>query len=294
MKKPLLSIGLTSYNYGKFIGEAIASILSQSYVDFELIIIDNASTDNTDDIISSFSDARIVYHKNEKNLGPHYSGNLFLTMAQGQYMHLFCADDVMLPGCLHEQMSIITEIPNIALVTCNMIISDERLNPIGTTRFFKDVCDGKQVLESCFETIRNCIGGPSNFLFRSCDGRKLSFDEKLSYIGDLDFAAQLLQFGAYANTNKLGYIYRRHSETDTNRVLGDRCRLSREWIYFIGKHSRMNFKSAILLSLKRLDSPCRKTMFSWWMKNFYNLPKIVGALVEIVAEKLVNRACANK
>src|SRR5476651_2523155 len=99
-REPQLSILVPTYNYGRFLGEALESILSQSFGDYELIVIDNASTDNTRDVMQNYKDQRIEYIVNPQNMGPYFSGELFFKKARGKYLRLLCADDVLLPDVL--------------------------------------------------------------------------------------------------------------------------------------------------------------------------------------------------
>ena len=67
--KPKVSVCMPNYNFGDFIGQAIQSVLEQTFTDFELIIIDDASTDNSKSVIKSFPDERVKFYQNERNLG---------------------------------------------------------------------------------------------------------------------------------------------------------------------------------------------------------------------------------
>lgn len=89
-----VSICIPNYNYGMYIGETIQSILNQIYTDFELIIVDDASTDNSMDVINSFHDKRLKVHKNETNLGIAANWNKCLEYATGDYIAIFHSDDV--------------------------------------------------------------------------------------------------------------------------------------------------------------------------------------------------------
>ena len=82
MKEELVSIIMPSYNTGKFIGEAINSVIDQTYINWELIIVDDCSSDNTDKIVKNIKDSRIVYLKNEKNMGAAVSRNRALREAK--------------------------------------------------------------------------------------------------------------------------------------------------------------------------------------------------------------------
>jgi glycosyltransferase involved in cell wall biosynthesis len=92
------------YNAGSFVKEAIDSILSQTFSDFEFIIINDGSTDNSEAIIKSFADPRILYIKNESNKGLIESLNLAFSLAQGKYIARMDADDISLPTRLEKQV----------------------------------------------------------------------------------------------------------------------------------------------------------------------------------------------
>ena len=82
MEEELVSIIMPSYNTGKFIKETINSVISQTYSNWELIIVDDCSTDNTDEILKNINDDRIIYLKNEKNSGAAVSRNKALREAK--------------------------------------------------------------------------------------------------------------------------------------------------------------------------------------------------------------------
>lgn len=104
MTKPLVSILMPVYNVEKYVVEAIDSMLAQTYTHFELIVLDDGSTDNSAKIIQSYSDKRIIYHKNEKNLGLANNLNVGLKMAKGKYIARMDGDDISLPERLQVQV----------------------------------------------------------------------------------------------------------------------------------------------------------------------------------------------
>ncbi len=101
----LVSIIMPSYNTGRFIAESIESVLAQTYPDWELIIVDDCSTDNTDEIVASFHDDRIRYLKNEKNSGAATSRNRALREAKGKWIAFLDSDDLWLPEKLEKQIA---------------------------------------------------------------------------------------------------------------------------------------------------------------------------------------------
>ena len=101
----LVSIIMPSYNTAKFISDSINSVLSQTYSNWELIIVDDCSSDNTDEIVSPFlSDKRIKYLKNEKNSGAAVSRNYALREAKGKWIAFLDSDDLWEKDKLQKQI----------------------------------------------------------------------------------------------------------------------------------------------------------------------------------------------
>lgn len=106
----LVSIIMPSYNTGAFIAESIQSVLNQTYTNWELIIVDDCSTDNTDEILNMYlEDKRIRYLKNEKNFGAAISRNRALREAKGRYIAFLDSDDLWEPEKLRLQLSFMKE-----------------------------------------------------------------------------------------------------------------------------------------------------------------------------------------
>ena len=89
----LVSIIMPSWNTGRFIGESIQSVINQSYKQWELLIIDDGSTDDTDKVVALFEDKRIKYFKNIENCGAALSRNRALREAQGEWIAFLDSDD---------------------------------------------------------------------------------------------------------------------------------------------------------------------------------------------------------
>lgn len=100
----LISIIMPSYNTAKYINESIKSVINQTYSNWELIIVDDCSSDNTDEIIKSINDDRIIYIKNKVNSGAAISRNKALKYAKGKWIAFLDSDDVWLPEKLEKQI----------------------------------------------------------------------------------------------------------------------------------------------------------------------------------------------
>jgi len=109
MQQDLVSIIMPSYNTGRFIKDTIDSVLAQSHTNWELIIVDDCSTDNTDEVVSTFHDERIKYIKNEKNSGAAVSRNRALREAKGKWIAFLDSDDLWEPQKLEKQIMFMVE-----------------------------------------------------------------------------------------------------------------------------------------------------------------------------------------
>ncbi|RJQ14298.1 MAG: glycosyltransferase [Nitrospiraceae bacterium] len=116
-QNPRVSIGLPVYNGEKFLGAAIDSVLSQTFVDFELIISDNASTDSTGDICRAYAarDARVRYFRNETNLGATKNFNRVFELSSGEYFKWCAADDVCAVDFLEKCVEALDRDPSVVL-----------------------------------------------------------------------------------------------------------------------------------------------------------------------------------
>lgn len=102
----LVSVIMPSYNTAKYISQSIESVIAQTYQNWELIIVDDCSTDNTDEVVSQyFGDKRIRYFKNEKNSGAAISRNYALREAQGRWIAFLDSDDLWHPEKLEKQIA---------------------------------------------------------------------------------------------------------------------------------------------------------------------------------------------
>lgn len=129
MIKGLVSIIMPSWNTGRFIGESINSVINQTYCNWELIIVDDCSTDHSEDVIKSFDDCRIRYYKNEQNLGAALTRNKALSEARGEWIAFLDSDDLWLPEKL-EKMLLFMQKNGYAFAYHDYVRIDENSKPL--------------------------------------------------------------------------------------------------------------------------------------------------------------------
>lgn len=215
---PRVSLALPVYNGKKFIAEAICSILSQDYEDFELIITDNASTDGTESICREFaaSDPRVKYIRNERNLGAGPNFNLGFELSLGEYFKWCACDDKLSPDFIRACVSVLDRDQDAVLVYGTTQCIDENGRPIpmvgrmmpelegvGPARRFKTVFAEKG---TCFE-----IFG----LFRRDPLKKTSLFRPY-YGTDVALLADMSLLGTFVHVSGIVFYNREHSSRSIN------------------------------------------------------------------------------
>jgi len=132
MQSPTISVIMPVYNTAKYLNEAIESILNQTFTNFELIIVNDCSTDNSKQIILQYNDDRIIYHENVKNQGLVYSLNFALNLAKGIFIARMDSDDISVSDRFQKQISFLFKNTHIDLVGSNYY----RINSKGKTLNF--------------------------------------------------------------------------------------------------------------------------------------------------------------
>lgn len=131
--KPEISVVMPAYNAEEYVTEAIESILNQTFTDFEFIVVNDASTDKTLDIITAFAqkDKRIKIINNQKNLYIAGALNKGIEAAQGKYIARMDADDVSMPNRLQSQYDLLEQDSGIAVAGGNILLIDKNGKDIG-------------------------------------------------------------------------------------------------------------------------------------------------------------------
>ncbi len=186
MIEPLVSICIPTYNRAKFIQRAIDSALGQTYKNLEVIVVDNASTDNTEEIVSRYNDTRLKYVRNTENIGQFGNLNRCIELYSGDFLHILHSDEYIDPDFTEKCIKFFSEHQNVQL-TCTSFREEYNDHILLHKVFPNDVIfsapDGfKQILTeglfiSCGSVIvRRCV-------YESQDVGKFSLE--YPYSGDL-------------------------------------------------------------------------------------------------------------
>jgi glycosyltransferase involved in cell wall biosynthesis len=208
--EPIVSVCIPTYRGAEYIGATIESVLLQTFNDFELVIVDDSSTDATVAVVSQYDDPRIRLMQNDSNLGPEGNWNRCLAEARGRYFKLLPQDDLLDPHCLAKQVAVLEADveEQIALVFCARTIIDSQGNFI-MTRHYPQRRGGRirrrTAIRNCLCRGTNLIGEPGGVLFRKSLADEVGgFDASFCYVIDLDYWFRLLIRGdAYYVPEKL-------------------------------------------------------------------------------------------
>lgn len=188
---PSVSVILPTYNRGYCLHRSIDSVLHQTFSDFELIIIDDGSTDDTRQIIESYDDSRIVHVHNDENLGQTKRLNEGLALARADLVAFQDSDDEWLPAKLEKQVTVMRSQP----AKVGMVYTDKwRFEPDKEKFHWKSPSnmpeDGIVFDKALDEQVYN-IGPQSVLIRRECFGKVGLFDERLTNFNDWDMFVRI-------------------------------------------------------------------------------------------------------
>ena len=187
--QPDITVFIPVRNCERFIGEAIESVLTQTYTDLKLVVSDNASTDGTVEAASSYSsDSRLTLVRHPTDLGAALNFNACLGRLQTDFFAILCADDALLdPNALRQARQVLCEHDGVSAVYSDLLYIAEDGRRLLKRRFkeYGELCP-RLLLRRSVATLRNCFGIP--LLMRRQAALGVEYDRDLTYTADVDFA----------------------------------------------------------------------------------------------------------
>lgn len=201
----MISVLMSVYNGEEFLNEAIDSILNQTYEDFEFIILDDGSSDNSLDIIKSYEDNRIRIHSSSINMGLVYQLNRGLALSKGKYIARMDADDISLPERFERQVAFLDNNPKIGVLGTSFQILDENdfLQPLVKLPTHNNFIKW----HLCF---RNCFAHPTMMMKRDVIVKAGGYDKEMQYAEDYDLWRRLSVITNLSNLDEVLVLYRIH------------------------------------------------------------------------------------
>ncbi len=215
---PKVSVCIPTYNYANYISETLKSVLAQTFEDYEVIIQDDCSNDNTDEVVKQYlSDPRISFGRNDHNLGLAGNWNCCMAKAKGEYIKYVFADDILASrDALSEMVAILDSHPEVTLVASarNIIDSESHIQRV-ESRFEEDlIARGTDIISICLYRLENMIGEPSVAMFRKAQASR-GFQADYIQMVDLEMWFHLLEQGEFAFLNRPLCSFRVHPAQKT-------------------------------------------------------------------------------
>lgn len=198
---PSVSVCIPVYQGERFLAETMRSVLDQSYRDFELVVLDNASEDRSASIVRSFADPRVRLERNPSTVSQAENWNRVVQLSRTPLVKVVCADDLLHPRCLEYQVAPMDADPGLALVASRRHMVDEQSRVIVPRRGLSGLTGVRTGVEVARRVVRNGanpIGEPCGVLFRRRDFLAAGgWRADRTFIMDLDLWMRLLQFGEF-------------------------------------------------------------------------------------------------
>ncbi|MBS1761536.1 MAG: glycosyltransferase family 2 protein [Bacteroidetes bacterium] len=257
---PLVSVIMTCYNRETLIAESIQSVLNSDFSDFEFIIVDDNSSDNSVQVIKEFAakDSRIKYFINRQNLGDYPNRNYAASLATGKYLKYVDSDDLIKPECLGEMLAAMELYPDTSLGIC--VKNSAVINPVKVS--------SKESYEMHFFKFPLFNSGPLHYIIRRDAFEKNGGFENERMISDSDLWYKLaLQYSVVLFRPDLvwqrlhekqelsdqKYFIVRAAKIKWKYLLNEKCELSRGQIKLIRENRIKRYLGFFLSSIKRLD-----------------------------------------
>ena len=218
MKLPKVSVVIPAYNHERYVGEAIRSVLDQTFSDFELIIINDGSTDNTESEILKFKDDRIRYYSQE-NRGLSATLNRGIGLARGEYFDFLPSDDAFYPEKLEVQLRVFEGNPELGVVFSYPQLVDVEGREIKDDPAALWPIVPYETKEEIFPALfeRNFLSAPTALIRMDCFKKVGLFDEFLKYAQDYDLWMRILKYYDTRLIKQPLVRYRWHGENLTFR-----------------------------------------------------------------------------
>ena len=267
MSKPLVSIIIPAYNSEKYISETLNSILSQTYRNMEIIVVDDGSSDRTAEIIKSYqtkrNDKPDLIYIHQLNAGPSNARNTGIRAAKGKYIAFLDSDDLWTDGKLEKQVSYMEANSDVALVFGDMSLfsSEGTLTESAFRKYGFPQCDQRGRVTNAFKELleRNYISTGTVLLKKECFGSAGYFDELLKYAEDYDL---WLRISLMFKIGCIPEIFRSKRMHDSNLAKEEES-FYKSNIYILHKikknyspaiaHRKININNYIFKAIKKLS-----------------------------------------
>lgn len=263
LSRPQVSVLMPAYNAAPYVRAAVSSLIAQAHRDWELIAVDDGSTDATGEILASFADPRIRVIR-QANRGEGAARNAALEAASGRYFAFLDADDLYLPGALESMVAYLESTPGVDVVLCDGYFCDRNGRPLMRLSEHRpgpyegDILE-PLVLSPSVVTVPVCTMARGETIARA----GVRFDPTLVFGVDWDFWIHLARSARFGHLDRLTCMYRLHDQSVTGASTPEQRRASllpgrlkvmnSAWFGGLSLRTRCEFLNGLLTSLLHGD-----------------------------------------
>jgi glycosyltransferase involved in cell wall biosynthesis len=220
VRRPSVTVVVPCYNYGRFLPFAISSVLSQADVDVEAIVIDDASTDGSQAVVTRLaeSDERVRAILHDRNRGHIATYNEGLAQARGDYVVLLSADDALTPGALQRATALLDANPKVGLAYGFPVVFEQQPTPARQQVRSWTVWSGPEWIARCCRSGCNFINNPEVVLRTSVQRAIGGYDPALPHSGDLEMWLRAASVSDIGRVNGVDQAYYRIHEASLQRT----------------------------------------------------------------------------
>lgn len=282
---PKITVLMPVYNGERYLRQAMESILGQSFTDFEFLIFNDGSTDESAEIVRSYKDLRIRFLENESNKGLIATLNAGIAISRGEYIARMDCDDVSLPNRLEKQVAYMDQHPHIG-------ISGTWFKTFGGSQSVTVRLPTDPMQIRCASFFNSCIGHPTAMMRRAIlDLHKLKFDINYRDAEDYAFWVEALKCTKLGNLGEVHLLYRQHDEQVSVRHLHDQIealhKTRRELLATLGvEANHVEYELHSFLAAPTLDAVCSMSQDKYlmfmdigpeWLRKLYIANSKLGA-----------------
>lgn len=243
LNTPAVSVCIPAYQAERYLADTVRSVLSQTFTDFELVVLDNASTDRTPEILAGFDDSRLRVVRNESVLPLADNWNRAVAETSAPLVKLVCADDLLHASCLERQHDVLAGDPGLALACSRRDLINEDAQVLARNRGLRGLLGrvpSWQVVRKIVRHGGNPLGEPGGALFRREHFDLVrGFDARWQFPMDLALWLRLLEYGHFYGMRESLAAFRigrgsvsagaQRAEYAEQRYLSERLAASPEW-----------------------------------------------------------------
>ncbi|MDL5155062.1 glycosyltransferase family 2 protein [Actinomycetospora termitidis] len=199
---PRVSVVVPLYQKERYIGRTVASVLAQTFTDLELVVLDNACTDGSADVVRSFDDPRVRLERNDETVPAPENFRRAVQLARAPLVKVVNADDLIYPSALAEQVAVLDAEPDLPLVSCRHDLVDDHDTVMSRDRALRtpDLIgrqDATTVIRRIVRHRGSPLGVPGNMLFRRTAYDAVGGFPDNPYALDVALAARLVEQGGF-------------------------------------------------------------------------------------------------